>query len=79
MTDKLTSTAIRVPVPNGSLAILNLNIKIGTTLTNLNEIIKSAALYGDLVEQIKYEINDELVSLILLAVQHRLFMIVKLH
>ena len=62
LTDKLTSNAIRVPVPNGSLAILNLNIKIGTTLTNLNEIIKSAALNGDLVEQIKYEINDELVS-----------------
>lgn len=60
--DKLTSNAIRVPVPNGSLAILNLNIKNATTLTNLNEIIKGAALNGDLVEQIKYEINDELVS-----------------
>ncbi len=62
LTDKLTSNAIRVPVPNGSLAILNLNIKNATTLPNLNEIVKKAALNGDLVEQIKYEINDELVS-----------------
>ena len=62
LSNKLTSNAIRVPVPNGSLAILNLNIKNATTLSNLNEIIKSAALNGDLVEQIKYEINDELVS-----------------
>lgn len=62
LTDKLTSNAIRVPVPNGSLAILNLNIKNATTLTNLNEIVKRAALNGDLVEQIKYEFNDELVS-----------------
>jgi glyceraldehyde 3-phosphate dehydrogenase len=51
-----------VPVPNGSLAILNLKIKKQTTLKLVNELIKTAALSGPLVEQIKYELNDELVS-----------------
>ncbi|SDG74482.1 glyceraldehyde-3-phosphate dehydrogenase [Psychroflexus sediminis] len=59
---KLTSNAIRVPVPNGSLAILNLNLKTKTTKEELNARIKDAALNGDLVEQIKYSIDNELVS-----------------
>ena len=60
--NKLTSNAIRVPVPNGSLAILNLEVKKKTTLNKINSLIKTAALSGALVEQIKYEFNDELVS-----------------
>ena len=60
--NKLTSNAIRVPVPNGSLAILNLEITKTTTLKKINNLLKNAALSGDLVEQIKYEFNDELVS-----------------
>lgn len=59
---KLTSNAIRVPVPNGSLAILNLDLKKATSVTGINTIIKKYALEGDLVEQIKYELSDELVS-----------------
>ncbi len=59
---KLTSNAIRVPVPNGSLAILNLELSKKTTLKNLNTVMKHHALEGPLVEQIKYEISDELVS-----------------
>ncbi|WP_298427876.1 glyceraldehyde-3-phosphate dehydrogenase [uncultured Kordia sp.] len=59
---KLTSNAIRVPVPNGSLAILNLEIENATSLDSVNTILKKYALEGDLVEQIKYELNDELVS-----------------
>ena len=59
---KLTSNAIRVPVPNGSLAILNLELKNKTSLIGVNTIIKKYALEGDLVEQIKYELSDELVS-----------------
>jgi glyceraldehyde 3-phosphate dehydrogenase len=59
---KLTSNAIRVPVPNGSLAILNLNLKTTTSKEALNAKIKEAALNGDLVEQIKYSIDNELVS-----------------
>ncbi|CDF80104.1 glyceraldehyde-3-phosphate dehydrogenase [Formosa agariphila KMM 3901] len=59
---KLTSNAIRVPVPNGSLAILNLELGKETTVDQLNSAIKKAALNGPLVEQIKYELSDELVS-----------------
>ncbi|NJX14608.1 glyceraldehyde-3-phosphate dehydrogenase [Tamlana crocina] len=59
---KLTSSAIRVPVPNGSLAILNLELKNKTSLNGVNTILKKYALEGDLVEQIKYELSDELVS-----------------
>ncbi|MGB5460674.1 MAG: glyceraldehyde-3-phosphate dehydrogenase [Eudoraea sp.] len=59
---KLTSNAIRVPVPNGSLAILNLEIKNRTSKEALNTIIKKYALEGDLVEQIKYSLSNELVS-----------------
>ena len=60
--DKLTSNAIRVPVPNGSLAILNLELNKKTNFKNLNALIKKNALEGNLVEQIKFESNDELVS-----------------
>lgn len=59
---KLTSNAIRVPVPNGSLAILNLNLLAKTTRDDLNAIVKKFALEGDLVEQIRYSISNELVS-----------------
>ncbi|MDO5970217.1 glyceraldehyde-3-phosphate dehydrogenase [Flavivirga aquimarina] len=60
--EKLTSSAIRVPVPNGSLAILNLELKTKTSLNSVNTILKKYALEGDLVEQIKFELSDELVS-----------------
>jgi glyceraldehyde 3-phosphate dehydrogenase len=59
---KFTSNAIRVPVPDGSLAILNLQISKPTTLEGINEIMRKAALEGDLVEQINYSISNELVS-----------------
>ncbi len=59
---KLTSNAIRVPVPNGSLAILNLELEKETSVDGINSILKKYALEGNLVEQIKYSINNELVS-----------------
>ena len=59
---KLTSNAIRVPVPNGSLAILNLELEKPTSVEGMNTIMKKYALEGSLVEQIKYEMSDELVS-----------------
>lgn len=59
---KLTSNAIRVPVPNGSLAILNLELENPTSVDGINTIMKKYALEGNLVEQIKYELSDELVS-----------------
>jgi len=59
---KLTSNAIRVPVPNGSLAILNLEVTKNTSIAEINKIMKHYALEGELVEQIKYSLNNELVS-----------------
>jgi glyceraldehyde 3-phosphate dehydrogenase len=59
---KLTSNAIRVPVPNGSLVVLNLEVNEATSIEKINAIIKKYALEGDLVEQIKYSLNNELVS-----------------
>lgn len=59
---KLTSNAIRVPVPNGSLAILNLQVQNPTTREDLNAVIRKYALEGVLVEQIKYSLDNELVS-----------------
>ena len=60
--EKLTSNAIRVPVANGSLAILNLSLSTHTTREKINSAIKEAAFSGDLVEQVKYSISQELVS-----------------
>jgi len=59
---KLTSNAIRVPVPNGSLVVLNLEVERATNINEINEIMKHYALEGELVEQIKYSMNNELVS-----------------
>lgn len=59
---KFTSNAIRVPVPNGSLAILNLQLSKGTNVQEINDVMRKAALEGDLVEQINYSLSNELVS-----------------
>ncbi len=59
---KLTSNAIRVPVPNGSLVVLNLEVEKETSIEDVNNIMKKYALEGKLVEQIKYSLNNELVS-----------------
>jgi glyceraldehyde 3-phosphate dehydrogenase len=59
---KLTSNAIRVPVPDGSLAILNLTLQKSTTVDELNQTMRNAALSGNLVEQINYSMSNELVS-----------------
>ena len=59
---KLTSNAIRVPVPNGSLVVLNLEVNKKTSIAEVNAIMKKYALEGELVEQIKYSLNNELVS-----------------
>ncbi|WP_417354827.1 glyceraldehyde-3-phosphate dehydrogenase [Flavobacterium sp.] len=62
LTGKLTSNAIRVPVPNGSLVVLNLEVEKPTTVEEINNTMKHYALEGQLVEQIKYSLNNELVS-----------------
>ncbi len=62
LSDKLTANAVRVPTPNGSLAILHLTLKTTTDLESVNNAVRKAALQGDLVNQIYYSNNEELVS-----------------
>ncbi|QAA80784.1 glyceraldehyde-3-phosphate dehydrogenase [Aequorivita sp. H23M31] len=59
---KLTSNAIRVPVPNGSLVVLNLEVSKPASVEEINSTMKKYALEGNLVEQIRYGISNELVS-----------------
>ena len=59
---KFTANSVRVPTPNVSLAILNLNIKKEVSRDEVNEIIRKYALNGALVEQIQYAFSNELVS-----------------
>lgn len=68
--NKLTSNAIRVPVPNGSLAILNIEIDKETSVDEINSIIKKQSIEGDLVEQIQYSISNELVSADIVGASH---------
>ncbi len=59
---KLTANAVRVPTPNGSLAIMNLTVGKETSTEEVNAKIREAALEGELINQINYQINPELVS-----------------
>jgi glyceraldehyde 3-phosphate dehydrogenase len=59
---KFTGNAIRVPTPNVSLAVLNIQLHKKTSKEAVNEIMRQAALKGDLVEQIQYSLSNELVS-----------------
>lgn len=60
--DKLTANAVRVPTPNGSLAIMNLTVEKETTKEDIDNLIRKAALEGELVNQIYFSTDPELVS-----------------
>lgn len=62
LSDKLTANAVRVPTPNGSLAILSLEVDKATSIEEVNTMMKDAALKGDLVNQLNFQIEPELVS-----------------
>ena len=59
---KLTGNAIRVPTPNVSLAILNLNLEKSTTRDELNDYLRDIALYSKLHRQIDFIDSTEVVS-----------------
>jgi glyceraldehyde 3-phosphate dehydrogenase len=59
---KFTANAVRVPTPDVSIAILNLTVSRETSVEEANEILRDAALNGDLVEQLQYSTDPELVS-----------------
>ncbi len=59
---KLTANAVRVPIPNVSLALLSLSLKKSTSKEEVDAVMKDAALSGNLVEQIRYSASNESVS-----------------
>ncbi|GEA13018.1 glyceraldehyde-3-phosphate dehydrogenase [Alteromonas sp. KUL49] len=59
---KLTGNAIRVPTPNVSLAILNLNLKESVDKVSVNEFLRDTALFSSLQHQIDYTASKEIVS-----------------
>lgn len=62
LSGKFTANSVRVPTPNVSLAILSMTVNKEVTKEEVNEIMKDAALNGNLVEQIQYVNSNEFVS-----------------
>jgi len=59
---KLTGNAIRVPTPNVSMAILNLNLEKATSRDEINEYLRQMAMHSDLQKQIDFVNSQEVVS-----------------
>lgn len=58
----LTGNAIRVPTPNVSMAIMNLNLKEATTKNDLNDYLRQISLNSALQNQVDYTASSEIVS-----------------
>ncbi|MFC0708372.1 glyceraldehyde-3-phosphate dehydrogenase [Azorhizophilus paspali] len=59
---KLTGNAIRVPTPNVSMAILNLNLEKSTSRDEINEYLRQVAMFSELHKQIDFVNSSEVVS-----------------
>ena len=59
---KLTGNAIRVPVPNVSMAIMTLSLEKETSKEALNEFLRKIALHSNLQNQINYTQSEDAVS-----------------
>ena len=59
---KLSGNAIRVPTPNVSMAILNLNLKSDVDAEQVNEYLRDMALHSELQKQIDFVNSPEVVS-----------------
>ena len=59
---KLTGNAIRVPTPNVSMAILNLNLGRAVDVDGVNEFLREIALHSELQKQIDFVNSPEVVS-----------------
>ena len=62
LANKLTGNAIRVPTPNVSMAILNLNLGRETSVAELNKHLRWVALHSPLKKQVDYVNSPEIVS-----------------
>lgn len=59
---KLTGNAVRVPIPNVSMAILMLNLGSATSKVEINEFLRVLALHSPLQDQISYTQDPDAVS-----------------
>lgn len=59
---KLTGNAVRVPIPNVSMAIMNLRLSKPTTKDEVNEFLRDIALHSKLQNQISYTQSPDAVS-----------------
>ena len=59
---KLTGNAIRVPTPNVSMAILNIQLDTEANIDELKEFLRYKSLYSKLQQQIGYTNSTEVVS-----------------
>lgn len=59
---KLTGNSIRVPTPNVSMAILNLQLEKPTSKEALNDYMRTVALHSPLQQQIDFTNSPEVVS-----------------
>lgn len=66
----LTGNAIRVPTPNVSMAIMNLNLKCATDKEELNDYMRQISLNSKLQNQIDYTASTEIVSTDLVGSRH---------
>lgn len=62
LTGKISGSAVRVPTPDVSLAILNLTLKREATRDDMNALLRKASLHGKMVAQIDYSADREIVS-----------------
>jgi len=59
---KLSGNAIRVPTPNVSMAVCNLNLKTATDRDEINAYVREMAFNSELSLQINYSYSTEVVS-----------------
>lgn len=66
----LTGNAIRVPTPNVSMAVMNLNLKQAVTADELNAMFREISYHSPLQEQIGFTYSTEVVSSDLVGSTH---------
>lgn len=66
----LTGNAIRVPTPNVSMAVMNLNLSQAVTAEELNETFQQISYHSPLQEQIGFTYSTEVVSSDLVGSTH---------
>ena len=62
LSGKLTGNAIRVPTPNVSMAVMNLNLEKEVNRDDINDYLRDVAFDSPLSEQIAYSASSEVVS-----------------